>query len=102
MQAAAAAARRRKCVQGAAASIATAAAVWLCLPSSTKPIAQSVVVKDAASSSSGKVLDRPSVATTAMSESELLDSFDEQPVALVKWPDGRQALIAIVPAASVQ
>ena len=37
-----------------------------------------------------------------MSESELLDSFGEQPVALVKWPDGRQALIAIVPAASVQ
>ncbi len=28
---------------------------------------------------------------------ELLDSFPDQPVALVTWPDGRQQLLAITP-----
>jgi|GEM_PF-5616160 len=33
--------------------------------------------------------------STMLTESELLDSFGDQPVALVTWPDGRQQLLAI-------
>jgi hypothetical protein len=30
-----------------------------------------------------------------LSQNELLDSFGDQPVALITWPDGRQQLLAI-------
>jgi hypothetical protein len=33
--------------------------------------------------------------TPDLTQSELLDSFGDQPVALVVWPDGRQQLLAI-------
>jgi hypothetical protein len=33
--------------------------------------------------------------SSMLTESELLDSFGDQPVALVTWPDGRQQLLAI-------
>jgi hypothetical protein len=34
-----------------------------------------------------------------LTQNELLDSFGDQPVALVTWPDGRQQLLAIAPPA---
>ena len=33
--------------------------------------------------------------STMLTKNELLDSFGDQPVALVTWPDGRQQLLAI-------
>ncbi len=34
-------------------------------------------------------------ASFKLTENELLDSFQDQPVALVTWPDGRKQLLAI-------
>jgi hypothetical protein len=35
------------------------------------------------------------VRSAMLTRDELLDSFGDQPVALVTWPDGRQQLLAI-------
>ena len=41
------------------------------------------------------IVSTPPAPTVMLTKSELLDSFGDQPVALVTWPDGRQTLLAI-------